>query len=262
MNKDNQGGFTGNPEEQSYEDYLKQQQSEMAQEMSDAGKQAPKGAGGESGLDDAPGPKKDNPIDGDFQIEDFSGEGSYDSYLAGQSGLDDKEGKGGRGGKANATDGDAGIHDKPASGGGGAASIASSLGSGIDEAASGGQSEGDTAVSALTEAAAGPNPMDGGGAADGAANASLGSKIGGAISGAGSMAINGIRNMFSRMGGAFGELANTIGVSVKVLTLATALVGGGGLTILGITVFGGPDYERYVAPADCRVQAKSGAKRS
>ena len=49
MNKDNQGGFTGNPEEQSYEDYLKQQQSEMAQEMSDAGKQAPKGAGGESG---------------------------------------------------------------------------------------------------------------------------------------------------------------------------------------------------------------------
>ena len=101
MNKDNQGGFTGNPEEQSYEDYLKQQQSEMAQEMSDAGKQAPKGAGGESGLDDAPGPKKDNPIDGDFQIEDFSGEGSYDSYLAGQSGLDDKEGKGGRGGKAN-----------------------------------------------------------------------------------------------------------------------------------------------------------------
>lgn len=256
MNKDNQGGFTGNPEEQSYEDYLKQQQSEMAQEMSDAGKQAPKGAGGESGLDDAPGPKKDNPIDGDFQIEDFSGEGSYDSYLAGQSGLDDKEGKGGRGGKANATDGDAGIHDKPASGGGGAASIASSLGSGIDEAASGGQSEGDTAASALTEAAAGPNPMDGGGAADGAANASLGSKIGGAISGAGSMAINGIRNMFSRMGGAFGELANTIGVSVKVLTLATALVGGGGLTILGITVFGGPDYERYVAPADCRVQAR------
>ena len=46
-----------------------------------------------------------------------------------------------------------------------------------------------------------------------------------------------------------------------LLTLATALVGGGGLTILGITVFGGPDYERYVAPADCHVQAKVRSRR-
>ena len=65
--------------------------------------------------------------------------------------------------------------------------------------------------------------------------AGLGSKIGGAISGSSMMMLNGIRNMFSRMGGAFGQVANTIGVSVKVLTLATALVGGGEC-VLGIVI--------------------------
>lgn len=250
MDKDN--GFSGSPSEQSYDDFLKEQQEQMAQDMSEQSAPSPKAGGGEDSSKNKSKPKE-NPIEGDFQIDDFSGEGGYDSYLAGQSGLsdeDDKKGKNKSGGSGGGIyDGD---DDSKSSGG--KSMLAGMTSSSVDNDGGGGDSGGGSDV-LDTKESAGSNPIDGGGE-DAGANAGLGSKIGGAISGSSMMMLNGIRNMFSRMGGAFGQVANTIGVSVKVLTLATALVGGGGLTILGITVFGGPDYERYVAPADCHVQAK------
>lgn len=75
MDKDN--GFSGSPSEQSYDDFLKEQQEQMAQDMSEQSAPSPKAGGGEDSSKNKSKPKE-NPIEGDFQIDDFSGEGSYD----------------------------------------------------------------------------------------------------------------------------------------------------------------------------------------
>lgn len=212
--------YTNNVDDMPYDEYIAQQKTAMEEDSKSQEK-----SGG-----DKPSSYNVDQEDG-YQPDTFSDEGGYDDYLSGggvtSSGNKNKSKQ--QDAEDGAMTGKTKSSENPMSDG---------EGGGVNVLA-GGKGSGTEMQSATT----------------GQAAAGVGSKIVEGIKGAGANVLNGFKKMFMNMGGAIGQLANTLHVSAKAMYVTMAIMSGTGVTFFGITFFGGDNMGRFEPQRDCRVDA-------